>query len=69
MVGALNHVFGIAVKVTLSLIVTITVLIFWIVFLQGSKGEIESDVKLEPEIRLVIEDNKVKTLYVYKLNK
>ena len=69
MVGALNHVFGVAVKVTLSLIVTITVLIFWIVFLQGSKGEIESDVKLEPEIRLVIEDNKVKTLYVYKLNK
>ena len=69
MVGALNHVFGVAVKVVLLLIVTITVLIFWIVFLQGNKGEIESDVKLEPEIRLVIEDNKVKTLYVYKLNK
>lgn len=69
MVGASNHVFRVAVKVILSLIVTITVLIFWIVFLKGSKGEIESDVKLEPEIRLVIEDNKVKTLYVYKLNK
>ena len=56
----MNESFGIGILITFLSI------IFGIVAGGMMVDSIESDVKLEPKIKLVIVDNKVDTLYVYE---
>ncbi len=67
MIGeALDHAFGVFTKIFATVAIIAAVAILYIILTWNSGKEIVSEHPLKPEKRLVIKNNKVDTLYVYK---
>ena len=54
---------------TFIIVVLLFLLGYLLVYLYTNRNKIESDYIITPEIKLTIKDNKVDTIYVYKLPK
>lgn len=54
---------------TFIIIVLLFLLGYFFVYLYTNRNKVESDSIITPETKLIIKDNKVDTIYVYKLPK
>lgn len=54
---------------TFIVVVLLFLLGYIFIYLYTNRNKIESDSIITPEIKLIIKDNKVDTIYIYKLPK
>lgn len=67
MIGeALDHTIKVFAKIFATVCVIATIAIVYIILTWNKGKEIVSEHRLKPEKRLIIKNNKVDTLYVYK---